>query len=228
MNRFLVADDHALTREGISQLLNRYFPNAEVATAASYDEVLAHLRTTSAAWPDTTAQTPPHFSVVLLDLHMPGMRGLESVANLVRAGAPSPFIACTGIEAPDLEQRLLTTGVIKMVSKTGRSDELLKAITTIGRNIKTAAPPEADNTNESTITSNGNICKVADITVKDLLTQRQYDILRLLHMGKPNKIIARELDLALGTVKNHLYMLFTRLQVNSRSQALVKTRDWFL
>lgn len=218
MNHFLVADDHALMREGISQLLGRYFPGARVDTAASYDEVLSHLR----------GAAPSCFSVVLLDLHMPGMRGLESVANLVKVGAPSPFIACTGIEAPDLEQRLLTTGVVKMVNKTGHSEDLLKAITTLGLHIKTSAPPDADNTKTPDTASKANDGKTTDITVKDQLTQRQYDMLRMLHMGKPNKIIARELDLALGTVKNHLYTLFTRLQVNSRSQALVKTRDWFL
>jgi DNA-binding NarL/FixJ family response regulator len=219
MNRFLVADDHALMREGILQLLNRHFPQAHVDTAASYEEVLGFLR---------SSQTTTHYSLVLLDLHMPGMRGLDSVTSLVKAGLPAPFIACTGIEAPDLEQRLLGTGVVKMVSKTGHSEDLLKAITSIGLNIQTTALQGKDSAKPEEPINHASMCNAAEIISKALLTQRQYDILRMLHMGKPNKIIARELDLALGTVKNHLYTLFTRLQVNSRSQALVKTRDWFL
>lgn len=61
-----------------------------------------------------------------------------------------------------------------------------------------------------------------------LLTARQLSILRLLHQGKPNKIIASELGVTLSTVKSHLYVTFTRLQVKSRAEALTKTRDWFL
>ena len=60
------------------------------------------------------------------------------------------------------------------------------------------------------------------------LTARQMDMLRALHQGLPNKLIAREYGVALGTVKNHLFILYERLGVKSRSEALHKTREWFL
>jgi DNA-binding NarL/FixJ family response regulator len=228
MKRILVADDHALMREGIVQLLARHFPWAQADSAASYDDVLGCLQASQLG----SADNPAPYALVLLDLRMPGMRGVDSVATLVAAAAPTPVIVCTGVEAPDLLYRLQATGVRSVVSKTGHSDDLLLAITALGLDAlgnTTALPLPADALGAASAAANPALHS-ADVpaTASGLLTQRQLDILRLLHLGKPNKIIARELNVALGTVKNHLYTLFARLQVSSRAQALAKTRDWFL
>jgi DNA-binding NarL/FixJ family response regulator len=228
MKRILVADDHVLMREGILQLLARHFPWAQADSAASYDEVLDCLQASLLG----TADSATPYALVLLDLRMPGMRGAESVAALVAAAAPAPVIVCTGVEAPDLLYRLQATGVRSVVSKTGHSDDLLQAITALGLGApgNASAPLTAANPLGVASASAKPASFSADVpaTASGLLTQRQLDILRLLHLGKPNKIIARELNVALGTVKNHLYALFARLQVSSRAQALAKTRDWFL
>jgi DNA-binding NarL/FixJ family response regulator len=159
------------------------------------------------------------------------MRGAESVAALVAAAAPAPVIVCTGVEAPDLLYRLQATGVRSVVSKTGHSDDLLQAIAALGLDAQGNAglPLPADPLGAASAVASPALHALdVPATASGLLTQRQLDILRLLHLGKPNKIIARELNVALGTVKNHLYTLFARLQVSSRAQALAKTRDWFL
>jgi DNA-binding NarL/FixJ family response regulator len=229
MRRILVADDHALMREGILQLLSRHFPWAQTDTAASYDEVMHQLRPVLDESTDAAPHTP--YALILLDLRMPGMRGVDSVAAIVAKAAPAPVIVCTGVEAPDLLYRLQAAGVRKVVCKTGHSDDLLEAIVSLGLDTEGSAATALVDDSSSAATRTANLALPENETpavASALLTQRQLDILRLLHMGKPNKIIARELDVALGTVKNHLYTLFTRLQVNSRAQALAKTRDWFL
>lgn len=202
--RILIADDHALMREAIVQRLIRDFPWAQSVCAASFEEVMACL------------QTPPPFALVLLDLRMPGMNGVGSVAQVVAAAAPASVIVCTAVEAPDLLFRLRQVGVYQVVSKAGHEDDLLHAIAALGLDaaleIEDKAVP----------------IPLPKQVAGALLTARQQEILCLLHQGKPNKIIAKELNVALGTVKNHLYVLFTRLQVNSRAEALAKTREWFL
>lgn len=233
MHRILVADDHALMREGILQLLARHFPWAQADSAASYEDVLGCLQ--ASALGGASALAP--YALVLLDLRMPGMRGVDSVATLVAAAAPTPVIVCTGVEAPDLLYRLQATGVRSVVSKTGHSDDLLHAITALGLSPQNAGPASTSSLGEDAalqaqaqidMRAATNTPSTAGVAGNALLTQRQLDILRLLHLGRPNKIIARELNVALGTVKNHLYALFSRLQVSSRAQALAKTRDWFL
>ncbi|WMP18996.1 response regulator transcription factor [Thiothrix lacustris] len=210
-NRILIADDHALMREAIVQRLLRDFPWAQSVCAASFEEVMACL------------QTQPPFLLVLLDLRMPGMSGVSSVAQVVAAAAAAPVIVCTAVEAPDLLFRLRQVGVRQVVSKAGHEDDLLTAIATLGLDA-------ADIADEITPTPACNPAPLVTLlpVAGALLTARQQEILHLLHQGKPNKIIARELNVALGTVKNHLYVLFTRLQVNSRAEALAKTREWFL
>ena len=221
MIKILVADDHELMREAIIQLLQSHWSSLAIDSAGSYDEVLEQFRT----------QQP--YDLILLDLHMQGMRGAESVRALMFAAGQSPIIVFTGIEAPDLLHRLQHTGILKILKKTCHSNELLQEISLVStlfnsnNESKHACFNEtADQPTDLPIALNES---TASNDYEDaLLTQRQLDILRLLHQGKPNKIIARELNVALGTVKNHLYLLFTKLNVSSRAQAITKTREWFL
>lgn len=222
MIKILVADDHELMREAIIQLLQSHWSSLEIDSAGSYDEVLEQF--------DRTQQP---YDLILLDLHMPGMRGAESVRALMCAAGQSPIIVFTGIEAPDLLHRLQHTGILRILKKTCHSNELLQEISLVStlfnsnNESKHACFNEtADQPTDLPIALNES---TASNDYEDaLLTQRQLDILRLLHQGKPNKIIARELNVALGTVKNHLYLLFTKLNVSSRAQAITKTREWFL
>jgi DNA-binding NarL/FixJ family response regulator len=207
MKRILIADDHALIREALAGCLERRFSWAQSDFAASFEQVMQRLN------------VEPRCALVLLDLRMPGMGGVESVAAVVTAAAPAPVIVCTAVEAPDLLFRLRQAGVYHLVSKAGDNDDLLNAIDSLGLN-------EAADGMSGGYVGSGN-AESADVSGA-LLTARQLSILRLLHQGKPNKIIASELGVTLSTVKSHLYVTFTRLQVKSRAEALSKTRDWFL
>ncbi len=235
MIKILVADDHELMREAIIQLLQSHWSSLVIDSAGSYDEVLEQFNRT---------QQP--YDLILLDLHMPGMRGAESVRALMCAAGQSPIIVFTGIEAPDLLHRLQHTGILKILKKTCHSNELLQEIRLVSTLFNSNNESKHACFNETADRSTDHACfnETADrstdlpIALNEstasndyedaLLTQRQLDILRLLHQGKPNKIIARELNVALGTVKNHLYLLFTKLNVSSRAQAITKTREWFL
>ena len=222
MIKILVADDHELMREAIIQLLQSHWSSLEIDSAGSYDEVLEQF--------DRTQQP---YDLILLDLHMPGMRGAESVRALMFAAGQSPIIVFTGIEAPDLLHRLQHTGILRILKKTCHSNELLQEISLVSTLFSSNNESKHACFNEKADQSTDLPIALNESTASNdyedaLLTQRQLDILRLLHQGKPNKIIARELNVALGTVKNHLYLLFTKLNVSSRAQAITKTREWFL
>lgn len=222
MIKILVADDHELMREAIIQLLQSHWSSLVIDSAASYGDVLKQF--------DRTQQP---YDLILLDLHMPGMRGADSVHALMSAAGQSPIIIFTGIEAPDLLHRLQYTGILRILKKTCHSNELLQEISLISalsnssNEFKhTCFNEKADQLAYLPVVFSGSTA--SNDYDNALLTQRQLDILRLLHQGKPNKIIARELNVALGTVKNHLYILFAKLNVSSRAQAIAKTREWFL
>lgn len=234
MMKILVADDHELMREAIVHLLCSQWPLIAIDCAGSYDEALACINEGDASHA---------YNLILLDLHMPGMRGVESVAALVTAAGVAPVIVLTGIEAPDLLYRLRNTGVRQVFNKTVHASELLRAISMLGATFQTniqtdvqshIKPHEVNVVAEHIVPLPVDAVSLPhDANLPDAfngmsLTQRQLDVLRLLHLGKPNKIIARELDVALGTVKNHLSVLFAKLQVNSRAEAIAKTRKWFI
>lgn len=208
----LIADDHQLMREAVAQLIGREFGPAQFEFAGSLAEVLALL--------DPERQSAS-FALVLLDLKMPGMRGLDSVARIVQACAPAPVLVWTGVESPDLAPRLQAVGVAAVVSKGAHTHELLAAIQALKLGV-------GHPTGAAALATRPQPPMSPPSSAKTLLTVRQFDLLCLLHEGKPNKLIARELDLSLGTVKNHMSSMFLRLQVNSRAELLALTREWFL
>ena len=61
-----------------------------------------------------------------------------------------------------------------------------------------------------------------------MLTPRQREILKMLHTGKPSKVIAAQMGLGLGTIKSHLHTLYSVMQVSNRSEAIVKSQGWLL
>ena len=206
----LIADDHQLMREAVIQLLARAIPTASFCQACYFAEVLAHLSHANV------------FNLVLLDLKMPGMQGLASVAQVVQACAPAPVLVWTGVESPDLERSLQAIGVAGVVSKGAHSSDLLQAV--LALTLHSTAFEQTSTQGKlpaQPLIHNHRVHKEA-------LTDRQLDLLRLLHEGKPNKLIARELGIALGTVKNHLHEVFVRLRVNGRTELLAHTKEWFL
>ncbi|MET0268145.1 MAG: response regulator [Duganella sp.] len=199
----LLIDDHTLFRSGIRSLLQRQSEFAVVGEAADGIEGVKR-----------AAQLKPQ--VILLDLNMPGMSGLETLPLLLQDCPDSAVIMLTVSEdAQDLSAALLG----------GASGYLLKNIDAdyLARAIRRAANGETvvaeAMTTKLVAQLQGNTAPA--VSELDKLTPRERDIIACLARGESNKMIARTLDLAESTVKIHVQNVLKKLKLSSRVQAAV-------
>ena len=205
----LLADDHAMVRDGLRSLIEVDWPEARFTEARDQPGVLAAL-----------LQTPPP-DLAVVDVRMPGMRGAASFAEFRRCNAATAMVVVTGLDDPGLTPSLLALGAAAVVSKEASGETLLAALhqALAEHGAEPSIPPVAvAKTVAASKTNQGSRG----------LSDRQRDMLRLLHEGLPNKLIARRLDIAETTVKGHLHGLYDELKVRGRVEAVALTRDWML
>jgi two-component system, NarL family, nitrate/nitrite response regulator NarL len=210
--RILVADDHALMRDGLVLMIQSNWVNAACEVASDYLGVISKL------------DPPPkegRFDAIILDLRMPGMRGVDSVAIITERAAGAPVIVCTALDDPGLVERLMNTGIRSVVNKTTGADQLL-------RHLAEALEAEPTHPAQQRATPEVKVTVPPPHEGSAMLTKRQREILKLLHSGKPSKVIASDLSVSLDTIKSHLSALYSVMGVTSRSEAIVKSQDWFL
>lgn len=226
MRTILIADDHVLMREALMHLLRCEFNGVAFECASGFHEVEQKLR----LWRADADNHAHADGAVVLDLRMPGMNGLHSVRELLALAQPHPIIVYSEVDSSVTKAQLLQLGVFAVECKSEGAQSLLD---TLHRALHLPSAPTAVAASTAPTPLSGEI---GVITLRSgikhqaniELTSRQMDMLRALHRGLPNKLIAREYGVALGTVKNHLFILYERLGVKSRSEALNKTREWFL
>ncbi len=193
----LLVDDHALIRDALVLLIGLDHPQVDLRHAASLAQASALL----AAEPD--------IRLVLLDLALPDSQGLATLQALREAAPSVRVVVVSADERPETVLSVLDAGAAGFIPKTSESNLMRSAIATVihgGVHVPLVTGP----------------APAAPMEVDRLgLTPRQVDVLRMLVDGRSNKSIARALDLSPSTVKTHLEAIFQRLQVTSRTQAVV-------
>ena len=154
--------------------------------------------------------------LLLVDLNMPGMNGLDGLRRLRQRFPSLAVIVASGQDDPATIRGALATGINGFVPKSDSPALLLQALSTVrAGGVYIPARTLGDFQNGQpppTIDSSG-------------LTPRQLDVLRLLLKGEPNKLIARQLGLTEGTVKVHIAAILRVLQVRNRTEAVVRARE---
>ena len=197
--KILVIDDHPLIVEGLAQLLPQFDPRIEMLAAGDPTEATEVL------------DNEPDVALVLLDLALPGARGLDFLGDLKLdyPGVPIVVLSATHDQATVLAA--LGAGAHGFIPKSANTGMLLDAVRHVldgGVYLPCDAPPmpEGDGVR---------------ITPGELgLTARQTDVLKLMAQGKPNKLICRDLTLSEGTVKVHVSAILRALRVHSRSEVI--------
>jgi len=204
--KVLVADDHPLLRDALSRTLRSAEPEAQVIEAFDYATAAEALRLHR---PD----------LGLLDLHMPGMDGVEGVRRL-RQGFPAvPLVVVSGEDDPAVIRAVLAAGAVGFLPKSESPTVMQQALRLV-RSGGTYMPPQAlANLDPGARPSAGSTRPDASG-----LTPRQRDVLKSLLRGQPNKLIARELGLTEGTVKIHIAAILRALQARNRTEAVVVAR----
>lgn len=226
--RLLIADDHALFRDAMTQYVERSSPGSVVDTASSLGDAFKHL--------ETTAQFP---ELVLLDLHMPGMDGLSGFAKFRETYPNIPVALLSGMAEPAEIQKAMDLGAIGFFPKTLSGRGLLKAIELVLTGEKFIPVDSKTNGlmpsyyNDDTAgkmpvhlplkTSATDDSARAIPANKVRLTPRENDVLVCLCRGQSNKDIARNLGLQDVTIKLHVRSICRKLEVTNRTQAVLKS-----
>lgn len=196
--RIMVVDDHAVVRDGIRSLLVGYEDIAVVTTAGSATEALERCRSIA-------------LDVVLMDLSMPGMDGVEATAHLLEVLPTVRVVVLTGFVDDGPIRAAIDAGASACLLKTVGADELVEAIRGVvaGRSTFSSEFLTAlSSPTPSTSLSSG-------------LTPREHEILTLLTGGQTNKDIARALGLSDGTVRMYVSTILAKLGAANRTEASV-------
>lgn len=201
--RFLVADDHPLVRDALARALHLLEPGAEVLECSDLPQVEQALDT---GLPD----------LALLDLHMPGMKGRESVRLLCERHPSIRLLVASGDDDPGVIRSVVEAGAAGFLPKSERPEVLRQAIRLVLEG-GTYLPSRA-------LLGPGAQLDAARPDAGGL-TPRQTDVLRCLMRGAPNKVIARELGLTEGTVKIHIASILRALRARNRTEAVIVARQ---
>ncbi len=198
--KILVVDDHPLVVTALAQLLPTLARPVSVYAATDRDSAYAML----AAHPDC--------ALLLLDLALPGTKGLELLAAMRRDFPRLPIAVLSATHDRATVDAAYAAGARGYIAKTASGGQLVDAV---GRMLDGRSCPRPGFARTSPAPTPGEGVPLG-------LTQRQSQVLRLLVQGKPNKLICRDLGLSEGTVKVHVSAILRALNVHSRAQAIVE------
>lgn len=202
MLKILIADDHELFLDGLRLVLSDLDSEITVDTASNHHEL------------QQKADGKTAYDLILTDLAMPGMPWHESLRRLKENNPDTPIVVLSAVTEPENVLQAVDIGASGFIPKTSSNKIILSALHLILAG-GLYLPSE--------LLSLQN--KPEDTAVKGILTPRQLDVLRLIGQGKPNKIIARELDLSEGTVKLHVTAILKALNVINRTGAVIAGRN---
>ena len=200
MTRVLVVDDHPLFRDGLTALL-RSVPDMEVVGSAADGDTACRL----------AAELSP--DVVVMDLNMPGLPGLEAIRRLTRLDPAPAVLVLTMVDDDDSVTAALQVGARGYLLKGAVQEEVLAAISTVAAGGAVFGPGAAQR-----VLNGGRRRHSPD------LTEREAQVLALIAAGQDNPAIARELGVSVKTVQNHVSHVLAKLQVRDRTQAALRMR----
>ncbi|MBI1880436.1 MAG: response regulator transcription factor [Chloroflexi bacterium] len=197
--RVVVADDHPVAREGLSNLLNKA---VDIEVVGETDNGVEVLRLVEGLTPD----------VLLLDMEMPGLTGIEVAQQLQITKSPVRILALSAHDDKEYIQGLLVNGAAGYLTKEEVPQTIIEAVRGVARG-------------EQGWVSRQVAVQMAtwlqEETTQPALTKRELEVLKLVVKGKTNQEIGITLGISEKTVEKHLEGVFTKLQVSSRVEAAV-------
>lgn len=204
-SKFLIIDDHPLFREALHSAVELAYPNSDTLDAASLDEA------------NQLLQDDAGFDLALLDLSMPGVKGMDGLLHLRTHYPRLPVVVVSGVEDPPIIAQVLAYGAAGFIPKSSKKTTLADAIQQVMNGAVYVPETYAD----------GSEDPIDDDTRKMIerlssLTPQQIRVLQMICNGLLNKQIAYELSVGETTVKAHVSEILRKLSVSSRTQAVIE------
>ncbi len=206
--RILLVDDHPLVRNGLRALLSSMTEMTVVGEAATGEEAITQ-----------AAELQP--DIILMDLHMPGLNGIEATRRILQASPRIGILVLTMLEDDASVFAAMRAGARGYLLKGADQAEVLRAIDVIAHGEAIFSPSIA----RRLMQYFANMQPILPQAAFPDLTEREREILGLIALGKSNAEIAKDLALSPKTVSNHVSNIFSKLQVVDRAQAVLRAKQ---
>ena len=197
--QFLIADDHAVVRRGVRELLKEAYPAAEFGEAVTAQQAL------ESAWGKA-------WDLIILDISMPGRSGLDVLRDLVQARPGTPVLVQSMHAEDHFAMRVLRGGALGYITKDSMPDELLRAVDKVlggGRYVSLSLAEKL-----AGFLSGGASTRPPH----EALSDREFQVLRMLSSGRAVKEIGAELNLSIKTISTYRARILEKLQLRTNAE----------
>lgn len=198
MSRILIADDHAIVRRGMKQLLLEHYPFATIGEAANVEELISEVM-------------DKQWDVVVCDMNMPGRSGLDALTQIKEISPKLPVLIMSMYPEDQYALRVLKSGASGYLAKETIHDDIVRAIETVmqGKRFITSAVAErlAEAVNSD-----------AHRELHESLSDREFDVFKLLASGKSVSEIALQLSLSSTTVSTYRSRIMEKMAMKSNAE----------
>ena len=200
MMRILITDDHAIVRRGLKEILLEEYPFAEIGEASDAEELIK--KTFAENW-----------DIIICDLNMPGRSGLDALKQIKQSLPKLPVLIMSMYPEDQYAVRVMKAGAAGYFNKNSIHDELIKAIETVRTGKKFITPAIAEQLIDS-------FHKERDEAPHLFLSDREFDVFKLLTSGKTISEIADQLSLSPNTVSTYRSRILEKMQMHSNTELI--------
>jgi DNA-binding NarL/FixJ family response regulator len=200
MIRILIADDHAIVRRGLKQLILEEYSSAEIGEAGDAEELVKKVMLEK-------------WDVVICDISMPGRSGIDALKQIRQAAPKLPVLIMSMYPEDQYAVRALKAGASGYLSKDLIHDELMMAIRAVLRGKKFITPAIAEKLAET-------FSAKSHETPHHLLSDREFDVLKLLATGKTITEIANQLSINSNTVSTYRSRILEKMNMHSNTELI--------
>jgi NarL family two-component system response regulator LiaR len=205
--RILIADDHPLLREALCQVFSNQKDMEIIGQAGNGEEAI-----------DLASQLKP--DILVMDIMMPKFDGLEASRQIKKITPNTAILILTAYDDDNYVLGLLEAGATGYLMKSAKGQDLVEAVRAVRAGESVLHPKIIEKLLKQAM---AKPTETVEPKIKELLSDREMEMLKLLATGMSNKEIAEKLCLSLRTVKAHMSNIFTKMNVASRSEALVES-----
>ena len=199
--RILIADDHAIVRKGFKQLLLEEYPASEMTEVSTAESLIAKVM-------------DEKWDVVICDLDMPGRSGLDAMKQIKCIAPKLPVLMVSIHSEEQYAVRVLKAGAAGYVSKDAATEELAKAVQLILQGRKYISSSMAQIIAQNTVRPD----KPADKDLHEFLSNREFEIFKLIASGNTIAAIAEKLSLSGTTVSTHRARILVKMNMKSNAE----------
>ena len=198
--KVIIADDHAIVRKGLVGILKNSFPSLKIDEVTNGMDVIQKVHAN------------PEWDLILMDISMPGMNGIETVKQLKSEGCKIPILILSMQPEEQYAVRVLKAGAAGFIKKDSSTDELIQAIQKVLSGRKYISAAVAEKLAEAMTDHGGNVI------LHEQLSDREMQVLHLIASGKTVSEIAEMIFLSVNTISTYRSRILEKLSLNSNAE----------